>query len=113
MSRRRRSSHLASAAARIDAASTWCSATRSVPRTSPSRSWTRASSPCIVGRDSRSRGSGATRGRGCLDVVSLALRGGLALRELGGAGFRGRGDHVVITSADNPDFYWGNFVLLG
>ena len=46
-----------------------------------------------------------------MDVVSLGFRTDLALLELGGSHFDDRGDHLIITSPDNPDFYWGNFVL--
>jgi ribosomal protein S18 acetylase RimI-like enzyme len=46
-----------------------------------------------------------------MDVVSLGYRTDLALLEIGGSQFDDRGDHLIIASPDNPDFYWGNFVL--
>jgi hypothetical protein len=36
----------------------------------------------------------------------------VALRVLEGAEVTDRGDYLVIRSPDNPDFWWGNFLLL-
>jgi len=46
-------------------------------------------------------------------VTSLGFRTDVALRVLEGAGTTDRGDYLVIRTPDNPDFYWGNFLLLG
>jgi hypothetical protein len=45
-------------------------------------------------------------------VKSLGFRTDLALRALEGAAIDDRGDYLVIRSPDNPDFWWGNFLLL-
>jgi len=45
-------------------------------------------------------------------VTSLGFRTDLALRVLEGAEVTDRGDYRVIRTADNPDFHWGNFLLL-
>jgi GNAT superfamily N-acetyltransferase len=45
-------------------------------------------------------------------VRSLGFRTDLELRALEGATIDDRGDYLVIRSPDNPDFWWGNFVLL-
>ncbi|MGD9958971.1 GNAT family N-acetyltransferase [Nocardioides sp.] len=47
-----------------------------------------------------------------MDVRSLGFRTDLALLELAGSEIEDRGDHVVVRTRANPDFYWGNFVLL-
>jgi ribosomal protein S18 acetylase RimI-like enzyme len=47
-----------------------------------------------------------------MDVVSLGYRTDLALLKLGGSQLEDRGDHLVVTTPDNPNFYWGNFLLL-
>src|SRR6266852_2897042 len=46
-------------------------------------------------------------------VHSLGFRTDLALRVLEGAEVTDRGDYLVVRTADNPDFHWGNFLLLG
>ncbi len=45
-------------------------------------------------------------------VTSLGYQTDLALRVLEGAEVTGRGDCLVVRSPDNPDFWWGNFLLL-
>ena len=46
-------------------------------------------------------------------VTSLGFRTDVALRVLEGAQTTDRGDYLVVRTPDNPDFYWGNFLLLG
>jgi len=46
-------------------------------------------------------------------VTSLGFRTDVALRVLEGAQTADRGDYLVVRTPDNPDFYWGNFLLLG
>jgi len=45
-------------------------------------------------------------------VTSLAFRTDLVLRVAEGAQVTDRGDHLVVRTADNPGFWWGNFLLL-
>ena len=45
-------------------------------------------------------------------VTSLGFRTDLALRVLEGAEVADRGDYLVIRSPGNPDYWWGNFLLL-
>ena len=45
-------------------------------------------------------------------VTSLGFRTDLALRVLEGAEVGDRGDYLVIRSPGNPDYWWGNFLLL-
>jgi len=45
-------------------------------------------------------------------VISLGFRTDLALRTLEGSQITDRGDYLVIRSPDNPDHWWGNFILL-
>ena len=45
-------------------------------------------------------------------VTSLGFRTDLALRVLEGAEVADRGDHLVVRSPGNPDYWWGNFLLL-
>jgi len=50
-----------------------------------------------------------------LDVVritSLGFRTDVALRVMEGAEVTDRGDYLVVRTPDNPDFWWGNFLLL-
>lgn len=47
-----------------------------------------------------------------MDISSLAFRTDLALARLAGSEVEDRGDHVVVRTPDNPDYYWGNFLLL-
>src|SRR5437764_3646998 len=47
-----------------------------------------------------------------MDVTSLGFRTDLMLRRLAGATVEDRGDHIVVTTAANPGFWWGNFLLL-
>ena len=46
-------------------------------------------------------------------VTSLGFRTDVALRVLEGAEVADRGDYLVVRSPDNPDYWWGNFLLLG
>ena len=45
-------------------------------------------------------------------VTSLGFRTDVTLRILEGAEVTDRGDHLVVRTPDNPDFWWGNFLLL-
>jgi GNAT superfamily N-acetyltransferase len=36
----------------------------------------------------------------------------IAVLRLSGASIQDRGDHLVVTSPDNPGYYWGNFLLV-
>jgi hypothetical protein len=45
-------------------------------------------------------------------VTSLGFRTDLTLRVLEGAEVADRGDYLVIRSSGNPDYWWGNFLLL-
>jgi acetyltransferase (GNAT) family protein len=45
-------------------------------------------------------------------VTSLGYRTDVALRVLEGAEVTDRGDYLAVRSPDNPDFWWGNFLLL-
>jgi ribosomal protein S18 acetylase RimI-like enzyme len=45
-------------------------------------------------------------------VTSLGFRTDLALRVLEGATISDRGAYLVIRSPGNPDYWWGNFLLL-
>jgi ribosomal protein S18 acetylase RimI-like enzyme len=47
-----------------------------------------------------------------MQITSLGLRTDVALRVLEGAEVIDRGDHLVVRSLHNPDFWWGNFLLL-
>jgi GNAT superfamily N-acetyltransferase len=45
-------------------------------------------------------------------VRSLAFRTDVALRVREGAEVADRGEYLVVRSPGNPDFWWGNFILL-
>ena len=45
-------------------------------------------------------------------VTSLGFRTDLTLRVLEGAEVADRGDYLVVRSPGNPDYWWGNFILL-
>jgi ribosomal protein S18 acetylase RimI-like enzyme len=45
-------------------------------------------------------------------ITSLGFRTDVALRVLEGGEVTDRGDYLVIRTPDNPDFWWGNFLLL-
>jgi RimJ/RimL family protein N-acetyltransferase len=45
-------------------------------------------------------------------VTSLGYRTDVALRTMEGAEVTDHGDHLVVRSPDNPNFWWGNFLLL-
>jgi GNAT superfamily N-acetyltransferase len=45
-------------------------------------------------------------------ITSLGFRTDVALRVREGAQVTDRGDHLVIRTPDNPNFWWGNFLLL-
>jgi ribosomal protein S18 acetylase RimI-like enzyme len=47
-----------------------------------------------------------------VDVRSLGYRTDLMIRELEGSQIADRGDHLVIRTPGNPDYWWGNFLLL-
>jgi len=45
-------------------------------------------------------------------ITSLGFRTDVALRVLEGAEVTDRGDYLVIRTPGNPNFWWGNFLLL-
>lgn len=45
-------------------------------------------------------------------VRSLGYRTSLSLLQQAGSTVVEHDDHVVISTAENPDFWWGNFLLL-
>ena len=45
-------------------------------------------------------------------VRSIAFQTDIGIRRLGGATVADRGDHLVIETPANPDYWWGNFILL-
>jgi ribosomal protein S18 acetylase RimI-like enzyme len=45
-------------------------------------------------------------------ITSLGFRTDVALRVLEGAEVTDRGDHLVVRTPGNPEFWWGNFLLL-
>jgi len=45
-------------------------------------------------------------------ITSLGLSTDVALRVLEGAEVTDRGGYLVVRSPDNPDFWWGNFLIL-
>jgi ribosomal protein S18 acetylase RimI-like enzyme len=47
-----------------------------------------------------------------VNVSSLGFRTDLALLERAGSTVEDRGDHLVVRTPENPEFYWGNFLLL-
>lgn len=47
-----------------------------------------------------------------MDIASLGFRTDVALLRRSGSEVTDRGDHLVVRTPDNPDFRWGNFLLL-
>jgi hypothetical protein len=47
-----------------------------------------------------------------VEVRSLGYRTDLAILALEGSQVTDRGDHLVIRTLGNPDYWWGNFLLL-
>lgn len=47
-----------------------------------------------------------------MQVTSLGFRTDVALRVLEGGQVTDRGDYLVVRSPENPDFWWGNFLLM-
>jgi ribosomal protein S18 acetylase RimI-like enzyme len=47
-----------------------------------------------------------------VEVRSLGYRTDLAIARLEGSQVTDRGDHLVIRTPANPDYWWGNFLLL-
>jgi len=47
-----------------------------------------------------------------VEIRSLGYRTDLAILALQGSQVSDRGDHLVIRTTDNPDYWWGNFLLL-
>ena len=45
-------------------------------------------------------------------VSSLGFGTDVALRVLEGGEVADRGDYLVVRTAGNPDYWWGNFLLL-
>jgi ribosomal protein S18 acetylase RimI-like enzyme len=50
---------------------------------------------------------------GPVDVMSLGFRTDLMLRVMAGSLVVHAADHVTVRTPDNPEFWWGNFVLVG
>jgi len=48
----------------------------------------------------------------CVQVSSLGFKTDLALRRLGGSEIADRDEYIVVRTPANPDYRWGNFVLL-
>jgi ribosomal protein S18 acetylase RimI-like enzyme len=48
-----------------------------------------------------------------MDIASLAFRTDLAMLEHSGSTVEDRDTHLVVRTADNPTYWWGNFLLLG
>lgn len=46
-------------------------------------------------------------------VSSLGFDTDLMVRRLEGSTVRDAGDHIIVRTPANPDYYWGNFVLTG
>src|SRR5271154_5512996 len=49
---------------------------------------------------------------GPVRITSLGFRTDVALRVLEGAEVTDRGDHLVVRTPGNPEYWWGNFLLL-
>jgi ribosomal protein S18 acetylase RimI-like enzyme len=47
-----------------------------------------------------------------VEVRSLGYRTDLAILALEGSQVTDRGDHLVVRTSRNPDYWWGNFLLL-
>jgi ribosomal protein S18 acetylase RimI-like enzyme len=47
-----------------------------------------------------------------VDITSLAFGTDVRLRVLGGSNLTDHGDHLVVRTPMNPDFHWGNFILV-
>jgi len=47
-----------------------------------------------------------------MEVRSLGWQTDLMVRRLAGSLVEDRGDHIVVRTPQNPDFYWGNFLLM-
>jgi ribosomal protein S18 acetylase RimI-like enzyme len=47
-----------------------------------------------------------------VEVRSLGYRTDLAIAALEGSQVTDRGDHLVVRTPGNPDYWWGNFLLL-
>jgi ribosomal protein S18 acetylase RimI-like enzyme len=48
-----------------------------------------------------------------MKVASLGFGTDLMVRRLEGSAVRDEGDHIIVRTPANPDYYWGNFVLAG
>lgn len=47
-----------------------------------------------------------------MDVTSIAWRTDLALLTASGSKVQDLGTHLLVTTPDNPEYHWGNFLLL-
>lgn len=56
--------------------------------------------------------SDVTASEAVLSLRSLHLRTELALLERSGSEVEDRGTHLVVRTPGNPDFFWGNFLVL-
>jgi ribosomal protein S18 acetylase RimI-like enzyme len=72
----------------------------------------------LRGRDRAAGLAGSTgpQERACylrrVEVRSLGYRTDLAILAIGGSQVIDRGEHLVIRTPANPDYWWGNFLLL-
>ncbi|MBV9292877.1 MAG: GNAT family N-acetyltransferase [Frankiales bacterium] len=47
-----------------------------------------------------------------MEVRSLGWQTDLMVRRLAGSSVEDRGDHIVVRTPHNPDYWWGNFFLM-
>ncbi|MFZ0161444.1 MAG: GNAT family N-acetyltransferase [Kineosporiaceae bacterium] len=47
-----------------------------------------------------------------MQITALGLATDLMMLRLGGSSIDDRGDHLVVRTPDNPNYWWGNFVAL-
>ncbi len=47
-----------------------------------------------------------------MQITSLGLGTDLMMLRLGGSSIEDAGDHLVVRSPDNPNYWWGNFLAL-
>jgi len=50
-------------------------------------------------------------GHSIMKVTSLGFRTDIMLREMAGSTVEDAGTHLVVRTAENPGYWWGNFVL--
>lgn len=64
------------------------------------------------GREFRGRWNQLPSTLHTMHVSSLANRTDLALLRMAGSEIEDREDHLLVRTPDNPDYWWGNFLLL-